>query len=82
MLACMFCGAGVMEAEYFMLGTEGRAFHNIAKGEPAATANVLRYSPITVQVLDIKNPASGKVVLGWTGPGEWMRYQVKQAYNQ
>ena len=66
-----------MEAEYFAVGAEGVAFHNISKGEPAATANVVRYSPITVQALDTYNPASGRYVLGWTGAGEWMNYKVQ-----
>ena len=66
-----------MEAEYFGVAGEGVAYHNIAKGEPPATANALRSSTITVQPLDVKKPNSGLYVIGWTGPGEWMRYQVR-----
>ena len=67
---------GLLEAENFKAGAEGVAYHNIAKGEPLPSENALRNSTITVQPLDVKKPASGLYVFGWTGPGEWMQYEV------
>ena len=72
---------GLMEAEDFALGGEGVGYHNIAKGEPPATENALRSSTITVQPLDVKNPNTGLYVIGWTGPGEWMQYEVRTHIN-
>jgi hypothetical protein len=67
-----------MQAEFFMAGPEGVATHNIPKGEPnTATDNSLRSNTaISVGPLDLRYPQNGFLVVGWTGPGEWMNYKV------
>eukprot|EP00611_Tribonema_gayanum_P027251 TRINITY_DN6678_c0_g1_i1.p2 TRINITY_DN6678_c0_g1~~TRINITY_DN6678_c0_g1_i1.p2 ORF type:complete len:359 (+),score=41.84 TRINITY_DN6678_c0_g1_i1:460-1536(+) len=73
-------GAAGIEAENFSnQGGEGVDYHNIPKGEPGPNFNVLRRSAISVEWVPYQQYSSKPAaftVVGWTGPGEWLRYQI------
>jgi hypothetical protein len=63
----------------FSAGGQGVGYFNIPKGEPAPELNHVRIAGITIDPYNKQNVALDEWVIGWTGPGEWMRYQVKLA---
>ncbi|KAG5175600.1 hypothetical protein JKP88DRAFT_261637 [Tribonema minus] len=79
---------GVLEAEYFDMGGEGIAYHNIElEADATMPENKLRVEedgePVALQINDVSgatNPdaseAAGELAVGMGVTGEWMRYTV------
>jgi hypothetical protein len=69
---------GVIEAEYFCPFGQNISYYNLYKGEPSTKNNSVRKSKMTINPLDIKRPKDVSLgyIVGWTGPSEWMSYNV------
>jgi hypothetical protein len=70
---------GVIEAEYFGPSGQNISYYNLYKGEPSTKNNSVRKSKMTINPLDIKRPKDVSLgyIVGWTGPSEWMSYNVR-----
>ncbi|KAG5185644.1 hypothetical protein JKP88DRAFT_262619 [Tribonema minus] len=76
----VYTDSTIIQAEDFSnRGGEGVDYHNIPKGEPGPKSNVLRSTAISLEWFPFNQGSSGaeqSTVVSWTGPGEWLRYEI------